>query len=91
MKPLVTQKIKFGVRLENDEIVGARKQMPWKRRRWWWFGGKRKQTHSQRSLRRPAYAASLLAVHPTPTAYSPIYFSNSIPYSISASITEKLI
>jgi hypothetical protein len=30
MKPLVTQKIEFGVRLKNDEIVGERKQMPGK-------------------------------------------------------------
>jgi hypothetical protein len=29
MKPLVTQKIEFGVRLKNDEIVGDR-QMPGK-------------------------------------------------------------
>jgi hypothetical protein len=29
MKPLVTQKIEFGVRLKNDEIVGER-QMPGK-------------------------------------------------------------
>jgi hypothetical protein len=26
MKPLVTQKIEFGVRLENDEIVGEKKK-----------------------------------------------------------------
>ena len=30
MKPLVKQKIEFGVRLKNDEIVGERKQMPGK-------------------------------------------------------------
>lgn len=46
MKPLVTQKIEFGVRLENDEIVGEKKTNARERRRWWWFGGKRKQTHS---------------------------------------------
>jgi len=30
MKPLVTQKIEFEVRVKNDEIVGERKQCPGK-------------------------------------------------------------
>jgi hypothetical protein len=47
MKPLVTQKIKFGVRLKNDEIVGeTRETNSRERRRWWWFGEKRKRTRS---------------------------------------------
>jgi hypothetical protein len=37
MNPLLTQKIKWGVRLKNDGIVGERKQpIPGKGGRWWW-------------------------------------------------------
>src|SRR6266849_5786360 len=77
MKPLVTQKIEFGVRVKNNEIVGE-KTNALERRRWWCFGEKGKLTRSfSIPFRRPAYAAALLwtvsAQQLVPYYLSPIY------------------
>ena len=56
MKPLVTQKIEFEVRVKDDEIVGERNNAL--ERRWWWFGKEKSNALAQHSLRRPAYAAA---------------------------------
>jgi hypothetical protein len=59
MKPLVTQKIEFGVRLKNDEIVGER-QKPGKGDGGG-LGERESNPLAQHSLRRPAYAAAALS------------------------------
>lgn len=61
MKPLVTQKIEFGVRLENDEIMGKR-QSPGKEEMVVVWGKEKSNALAQHSLRRPAYAAALLRI-----------------------------
>ena len=61
MKPLVTQKIEFGVRLKNDEIVGERQRDPGKEMVVVW-GKEKSNALAQPSLRQPAYAAALLRI-----------------------------
>jgi hypothetical protein len=61
MKPLVTQKIDFGVRLKNDEIVGERR-MPGKGGDGGGLGERESNALAQHSLCRPAYAAALLRI-----------------------------
>lgn len=59
MKPLVTQKIEFGVRLKNDEIVGERNKCPGKEEKMVVWGKEKANALAQHSLRRPAYAGLL--------------------------------
>jgi hypothetical protein len=76
MKPLVTQKIEFGVRLENDEIVGEKKKtMPGKGGDGGGLGERESKRTRRHSLRRPAYAGALPPVHATPTL-----LCNTCPY-----------
>jgi len=58
MKPLVTQKIEFGVRLKNDEIVGET-QKPGKGDGGGLGEREKSNALAQHSLRRPAYAVAL--------------------------------
>ena len=78
MKPLVTQKIEFGVRLKNDEIVGER-QSPGKEMVVVW-GKEKSNALAQHSLRRPAYAALCYGSRPIGVhAFSPSLSLQSSP------------
>jgi hypothetical protein len=64
MNPLLTQKIEWGVRLKNDEIVGERNsQYPGKEVDGGGSGKRETERARSPSLRRPADAATIPRSH----------------------------